>query len=475
LCDLMSKPTIVILGAGLAGLGAAWQLTRRGLAHACVLEQSTDVGGNAGSFELCGIPVDYGSHRLHPVCDPHILDDIRSLVGEDLLTRPRHGRIRLGGRWIHFPLKASDLLANLPWGFRLRIAGDIMRKVIPTASNAKPPSFASILERGLGRTICREFYFPYARKIWGLPPEELSPIQARRRVSAGSLGKMLRKVLTGGERSSGTKGRFFYPRGGFGQIACAMATAAREAGADIRLESAIRAIRLGPPHCIELEQNGPSTSVQADYVWSTIPVHVLPRLVQPAAPNNVLEACRRVRSRAMILIYLVLGQQRFSEYDAHYFPGAETRLTRLSEPKNYSASTDPSDRTVLCGELPCDVVDETWRMSDEELADVVRQSLDRYELPTDAPVLSVTTKRLTHAYPIYRSGYEEHFSVIDQWLGGLDGVLSFGRQGLFAHDNIHHTLAMAYAAADCLDDAGQFDKQRWRKCRVEFDKHVVVD
>ncbi|MHC4631274.1 MAG: protoporphyrinogen/coproporphyrinogen oxidase [Planctomycetota bacterium] len=475
MCDIMSKPTIAILGAGLAGLGAAWQLTRRGIAHACVLEQSIDVGGNAGSFKLCGMPVDYGSHRLHPACNPQVLDDLRALLGEDLLIRPRHGRIRLAGRWIHFPLKVSDLMRNLPWGFRLGIAADIMRKVIPASLNDKPQSFASILEHGLGRTICREFYFPYAEKIWGLPPDELSPIQARRRISAGSLGKILHKVLTGGKNSSGSKGFFFYPRGGFGQIARAMATAADKAGAEIRLGTTIRTIRLGPPHCIELERNGQVTSIQADYVWSTIPINVLLNLIQPTAPNEVLEASGRLRSRAMVLIYLALRQTYFSEYDAHYFPGPEARLTRLSEPKNYGNRFEPSDRTVLCCELPCDVDDETWRMSDNMLADLVRQSLDRNELPINAPVISVTTKRLTHAYPIYRCGYEEYFRMIVQWLDGLEGVLSFGRQGLFAHDNIHHTLAMAYAAVDCLYSAGLFDQQRWSRCRIEFDKHVVVD
>jgi protoporphyrinogen oxidase len=119
--------------------------------------------------------------------------------------------------------------------------------------------------------------------------------------------------------------------------------------------------------------------------------------------------------------------------------------------------------------------DETWRMSDEALAQVVRQSLDRCELPLQARVFGVTTRRQTHAYPLYHHGYEEHFRVVDQWLDGLDGVLSFGRQGLFAHDNIHHALAMAGAAVGCLDDAGRLDQEQWRQRRAEFDKHVVVD
>jgi len=474
---MVKKPHVVILGGGPAGIGAAYQVTKKNLASVTVIEQENDVGGIAGSFNISGINVDYGSHRLHPACDPEILRDLQMLLGNELMERPRHGRIRLRNRWIHFPLKPLDLALKLPFSFSISTAIDLARKNLGFRQKTfDTESFAGVLESGLGRTICREFYFPYVHKLWGLLPEEISPTQAHRRVSANSLKKMLQKILGAvpGFKQPGS-GFFFYPRKGFGQITRAMATAARQAGAEIRLQTAIRAIRLGPPHCIKLEHNGQITSIQADYVWSTIPLHVLPRLVQPAAPSEVLEASRRMRSRAMVLIYFVLGQPRFSEYDAHYFPGPESWLTRLSEPKNYSARTDPSDRTVLCGELPCDVDDETWRMSDEVLAGVVRQSLDRCGLPIGAPVLSVTTRRLAHAYPIYRCGYEECFRVIHQWLSGLDGVLSFGRQGLFAHDNIHHTLAMAYAAASCLQQSASFDSEQWQVHRDEFENYVVED
>ena len=112
-------PRIVILGAGPAGLGAAYRLARRPDTAVTVVERSATVGGNAGSFELAGQPVDYGSHRLHPTCDPEVLGDIRVLLGKDLVDRPRHGRIRLRGRWIHFPLKPVDLALRLPPGFAL--------------------------------------------------------------------------------------------------------------------------------------------------------------------------------------------------------------------------------------------------------------------------------------------------------------------------------------------------------------------
>ena len=179
--------------------------------------------------------------------------------------------------------------------------------------------------------------------------------------------------------------------------------------------------------------------------------------------------------RAMVLIYLVLEQRQWTPYDAHYFPETDIKLTRLSEPKNYSGAGEPSDRTVLCGELPCTVDDDVWNAPDGELANMVRDSLERCGLPIRATVSQVVTKRLPFAYPIYREGYERFFGIQDEWVEGLDCVLTFGRQGLFAHDNTHHALAMAYGAVDCLGDSGEFDKARWSEYRTEFAKHVVED
>ncbi|MBI4718573.1 MAG: FAD-dependent oxidoreductase [Planctomycetes bacterium] len=470
----MSLPTVIILGAGPAGLGAAWRLRREDKAHVTVLEQRDAVGGNAGSFELEGIPVDYGSHRLHPACQPHILADLRALLKDDLLDRPRHGRIRLRGRWIHFPLKPLDLALRLPWSFGLGVARDALAKRFASTPPASD-TFAGVLERGLGRTICRDFYFPYARKIWGLPPEELSPIQARRRVSAGSLARMVRKVLgvVPGLRAPGA-GRFYYPRAGYGQISTVMADEARRLGAELRLGTTVRRIVIGPPHRVETECQGSVSLLDADHVWSTIPVTTLPRLIS-TAPAEAVEAAARLPSRAMILVYLVLGQRQFSEFDAHYFPEATVRLTRLSEPKNYSLRREPEDRTVLCGELPCSVDDPVWTATDDDLGDIVRESLATCGIPVTAPVLRVASRRLPHAYPIYRTGYESWFETLDRWVSGLAGVLSFGRQGLFAHDNTHHALAMAYAAEECLNRNGTFDTARWQTHRAEFATHVVED
>lgn len=475
----MKKAKVVILGAGPAGLGAAWRLREENKAEVVVLEQRDVVGGNAGSFELAGLPVDYGSHRLHPACDPAILRDVRELLGDDLLDRPRHGRIRLLGKWIHFPLKPADLATQLPLSFGTGVAIDTAKKLVRQNGNGNGnghESFASVLEKGLGKTICRDFYFPYARKIWGFEPVELSAIQAKRRVSAGSLGKMAKKVLSlvPGVKREGA-GRFYYPRNGYGEISQQIADRSIHLGADIKLGSTVRKIEVGETKRVTFETGGQVESIEADYIWSTIPITFLIRFAEPAAPQNVIEASEKIEFRAMVLIYLVLETPQFTEFDAHYFPGEDVPITRLSEPKNYSARTEPRDRTVLCAELPCSVGDQYWRMDDEALGELVLGSLETSGLPVRARVAQVVPRRLPHAYPIYKTGYEKHFDAQDRWVDSLDGVLTFGRQGLFAHDNTHHALAMAYGAVDCLTNDGEFDRAKWDRYRTEFEKHVVED
>ena len=467
-------PSFVVLGGGPAGLAAAYKLAQRGWRDVTVLERAGRVGGNAGSFVIDGIPVDFGSHRLHPVTPPGVMADIKALLGDDLLDRPRHGRIRLRGRWVHFPLKPLDLARHLPPSFMAGVMSDVVRKRFARANGE--PTFASILEAGLGRTICRDFYFPYARKIWGLPPEALDPEQAKRRVSSGSIGKMIRRVLgiVPGLRRPGA-GRFFYPRKGYGQISDAYRDAALRAGAAVELGANVTAVVVegGRVARVEVDAAGTMRRYPAAHVLSTIPLTVLARLVRghDAPPRAATDS---LKLRAMVLVYLTLEAERFTEFDAHYFPEAQIRITRLSEPKNYSLTRRPG-RTVLCAELPCAVDGPEWSMSDEELAALVRGDLERAGLGPLPPVAGITVRRLPHAYPLYTRGYREAFDALDRWVAGIDGLVTFGRQGLFAHDNTHHTVGMAYALVESLRADGTLDAAMWGRARKSFESHVVED
>lgn len=468
----MSEPSVLVLGGGPAGVGAAFQLRRLGRARVTLVEQQEVVGGNAGSFEAAGQRLDYGSHRLHSSTDPEILADIRSLIGEDLLDRPRNGRIRLRGKWVRFPLKPADLMRRLDRGFAFGVARDMVRGLMPR-TRAEPDSFAGALMATLGPTICDQFYFPYARKIWGREPEQLSATSAKRRVSAGTFRKLAKRLI----KPPGA-GRFFYPRQGYGQISEAYAQAAAAAGAELLLGWRVVSIApsdgRGGSWQVGIERNGDQRTLAADYVWSTLPIPLVARMMRPMPPATIQDAARNIEYRAMLLVYLHLDIDQFNPTDAHYFPEENVVFSRVSEPKNYAALAEPTGRTTLCAEVPCAVGDELWNMSDHELMQRISADLARVDLSLPRPPVGVHVKRLSHAYPIYARGYEQHFGVLDAWADSLPNFLTYGRQGLFAHDNTHHALFMAYAAAECLSERG-FSKGQWNEYRRIFATHVVED
>ncbi len=476
--DTSARPHVVILGAGPAGVGAAYRLIQKGTARVTVIEQQSKAGGTAGSFELDGVYCDYGSHRLFAKLPTEIMDDLRRLLGPDLYYQVRHGSIRLRGHWIHFPLKPMDLLLRLPKSFTFGVMGDTFRKLLPRR-NSGPQTFATILEQGLGKTICNDFFFPYARKIWGVEPEKLDTMAAQRRVTGSSIGKILRKISSQvpGLKPPGA-GKFYYARKGFGQFTECLADEAQRLGVDFKFGARFLGVDRdedGRIKAVRYQQGGEVFEIPTKILWSTIPISVLVQGVKPEAPREVLESTRSITYRGMILIYIVLEQDRFGKYDAYYFPEESIPVSRLSEPKNFNNATEPRGRTVLCAEVPSDPGRPEWDMSDKELGERLCEWMGRAGLPVTARVSNVITRRLRQAYPIYLQDYATHLSRMDDWIGGVEGLLTFGRQGLFAHDNTHHALPMAYAAADCLSPEGIFDHARWAECREQFKSDAVED
>jgi len=471
-----SLPSIAVLGGGPAGLGAAWRLAKEGKARVELFEAGARLGGNAGSFDANGVHCDFGSHRLHPASDPAILNDIKTLLGEDLLLRPRHGRIRLKGSWIHFPLKPVDLALRLPPLFAASLFIDAATAKL-RAPKVETETFGSVLLGGLGRSMCKNFYFPYMKKLWGLGPDELAPTLAKRRVSGSSLPKLMRKIFSSlpGLKSP-TTGKFYYPRGGFGTICEAIGEAARQSGAAVNLNARIEGVEIADNRIrsVTVRRGEQIERKSVDAVWSTLPLTMLVKGAGEAAPEKVRRAADAIRYRGMILVYIELDADQYTEFDAHYFPELSMPISRLSEPKNYSAAEEPKGRTILCAELPSDPGDKYWSMDDESLGKALYGWLGDCGLPQSAKITHAFTRRLPHAYPVYDRDYEAHFKTLDDWISGIDGLLTFGRQGLFAHDNTHHALAMAYGAADCLD-GGVFNHAKWAHYRQEFLTHVVED
>jgi protoporphyrinogen oxidase len=412
------------------------------------------------------VRVDHGSHRLHRSCPAEILDELRVQLGDDLQLRHRHGRIRLAGRWVAFPPSIGDLTRRLPPSFTARLVRDAVSAPL---REPEADTFADVVRAGHGPTMLDEFYAPYVEKIWGVPAEQLSGELARRRVGARTSGALLQRVLRPAERRA--RASFWYPRRGFGQIPEALAAAAAHAGAAIHCDTEVTGLALrddGATVCAS------DRVLEVDQVWSTLPLPMVARLA--CAPADVLMAANGLRHRAMTLVYLAFDVASISEFDASYFPALDVSASRVSEPKRYrdGAATDPAGRTVLCAEIPCEPEGEVWHMTAEALGVRVRSELATQDLLLPEPS-DVVVRRVRHAYPIYTIGFEESLATTESWALAQRSLLSLGRQGLFAHDNTHHALATAWAAAEALGADGRLDRREWAGARERFAAHVVED
>ena len=460
---------IVVVGAGPAGLMAALGSARSG--HRCtLLEAGPAVGGMAGSFEVAGQRVDYGSHRLHPATPEPFLELFRSLLGSDLQVRPRNGRIRLRERWLGFPLRAGDMLRSLLPSFTLRAGLDTAAGPLRRRAADGSASFESEIVRRFGPTVAREFYVPYSSKLYGVEARRLDRELARRRVSASGAGDVLRRVA----RAARPQGRtFLYPRRGYGQLSEALARAAADAGVELRLRTRVAGLRAADGG---VEVCSDSGVVQADLVLSTMPLPALAEALDPPPSQQTADAISRCRSRAMVLAYLVVDRPRFTPFDAHYFPGPETVVSRLSEPKNYRDGDDPPDRTVLCAEIPCWPGDELWRCADDRIAQLVVEGLGRVGLAVPDPA-AVEVRRLPSVYPVYESATMDARATVGAWIRDLSetAIVTLGRQGLGVLDNLHHVLAMGDAAANAVRADGILDGLAWDRSLEGFARHVVED
>lgn len=443
----------VVIGAGPAGLSVARELQRAGH-EVVVLEASEHVGGMAGWREVAGIRVDLGSHRLHPAMPASLRVELEQLV--ELQVRPRRGRIRMGDRWLPFPLTPGGLLRGMAPATAARA---VLDAALAPARRPRADTYAEVLRAGLGPTIWHGFHEPYARKLWGVDPHDLAGELARRRVTVSSPGPALRHVT----RNLRSKPTFLYPRRGFGAIVEALAE-------EVPVQTGRRVNRLIEHDDRVIVGLSDGRLVTASHVHATLPAWRVASWLglhdEPLGPPPM---------RALVLVYLVLDRRPYTPYDAHYLPDLQVLPTRVSEPTNYRDNPDdPPDRTVLCAEIPCSVGDDVWQAPAEALALRVADDLVRCDLPDPAPV-EVHVERLPSVYPVMTPQALGAVARAERALTLSSRVTVLGRQGLFTMDNSHHVLEMGIAAARAIRPDGTHDRAAWDAARERFRTFVVED
>jgi len=483
----MTGADVLVVGGGPAGLTAALSVARAG--NSVTLVESTDqLGGMSASRTVAGIRVDLGSHRLHPVASDRVERLLQELLGNDLQVRPRNGRLRLLDSWVRFPLSPTDLVRALPPRFAVAAMCDTLtgplRRRRGAADRPNGETFASVVADGLGPTMLDSFYGPYAQKLWGRAPDEIAADVARRRIAASSPSRLLAKVARAAKREPIV---FRYPQLGYGQVTDRLVESCHEAGVTIVTSTRITSIDVSSPTpAVTLASSGgvaaeasaeapgadtTSTSRRWDRVLWSAPLPALITAVQhPPSPAPTVD----IRHRAMVLAYLVFDGQPITSFDAHYLPGLDDAATRVSEPRNYRDGPDPTDRTVLCAEIPCFVGDDTWNSAPADLGERVLDDLHRLGV-TDRRHCDVHAEYLPHVYPVIGPGDVDPIERAQAWGHALPGVTVFGRQGLTVADNLHHVMEMSLAAASRLGDDGVWDHDGWQRDLAMFATHVVED
>ena len=451
------KVDVLVVGGGPSGLAAALGAGRTGRTVE-LIEASPRLGGLAASVSVGGQRVDLGSHRLHPSAMPRVRALLDELLGDDLQERRRNGRLHLAGRWVAFPLRPADVARTVPFGIGARIAADL---VTGPLRRPRDRSYAEYVRAGLGPTALATFHGPMAAKLWGRDPSALSADLARRRIAVNDGGRLLRRVARGARPAGRT---FLYPRLGYGQVVDRLATSAVEAGARLGTGCRVDVLQPGRPVRATLDDG---RRIDAARVLWTAPLDALVGVVA-GAPNVAPQG-----HRGVVLVYLVLDEDRYSEFDAHYVPDADVAFARLSEPKNYRDGPDPAGRTVLCAEVPATVGDAGWEAGDDALAQLVLDGMIRLGLRRPE-VAGVEVVRVPRVYPVLAVDDDARRRAL-AWADDLDGVSVLGRQGLAVADNLHHVIDMALGAVACLGPGGGWDEAGWQAERARFDTFVVDD
>jgi len=444
---------IVVLGAGPAGLAAAWKLSKRGW-DVEVLEANEYVGGLAYTLHRDGYMFDFGPHRFHSA-NTAVLDEITALMGP-LPTRICKTQVYFGDRFYTYPLSAGNLFASLsPWlGLTcfLGFLGTWLRNKVRPAEDT---SFEAWVVNRFGRRLYDVYFGPYTAKVWGRDPSQLAASWAAQRVAVVDLWDLILRTLKlrradNDFHHSPFKAEFFYPERGVGHIYERMAEEVAKAGGTVSLRSRVTQVncRDDRVQSVTVERDGRTDEIAADYVISTIPISPLIRSLSPAAPEDVLAAASQIQFRAMVFLFLELDRPSVTDDHWIYFPDPDTVFNRISEMRNFSDAAAPAGKTSLTVEISCDVGDALWNAPDEEL---YRRSIDGLVAAGLIRADEVTGHfflRTRNAYPTYDLRFEANLGKLAYHLASWPNLVVCGRQGLFRYINQDHAIEMGFCAAE---------------------------
>jgi protoporphyrinogen oxidase len=446
--DSLHNEPVIIIGAGPAGLAAAYELTKK-KRQALVFEKADKVGGIARTETYKDYLFDIGGHRFFTKIE--IINTLwKEILGKDFLKVSRISRIYYRGRFFKYPIEMFDTLRNLGFKESFLIASSYLHARLRPYPEEE--TFEQWVSNRFGRRLFRTFFKTYTEKVWGVPCNKIRADWAAERIKGLSLTAAVANALIGRQKSKSLISEFNYPLLGPGMMWQRFREKIEEGGGRIRLESEVVVLKQEHGRIVSVGYTDGDENVRikkAGHVISSMPMTRLVSLFDPRPPQEVLEAAARLSYRSFLIVVLIVDKKDLFPDQWIYIHSPRVRVGRIQNFKNWSAAMIPdSEKTSLGMEYFCTEGDAIWKTPDDELIDMAAVELSQLNLAGNAEVIDGFVVRQPKAYPMYDEHYRQNLQILKDYLGNIKNLQTIGRNGMHRYNNMDHSMLTGLLSAE---------------------------
>jgi len=421
----MAKQSILILGAGLAGLSAAWHLQRKGL-DCQVFEKENEVGGLCRSKKINGFTFDCDGHLLH-FKHNYTLQLIKHLLGENLVRHKRSAWIYSFGRFSRYPFQV-----NL-YGLPKSIAKDCLLEFIKINHNGIRTngngSFYHWINKTFGKGIARYFMIPYNTKFWTVPLDELTCEWIDGFIPVPTLNQIIGGTIEESKQNLGYNAFFWYPKkGGISEVSQALSS---------QVKNIFKACKINK---IDLKRKeidlGVGRRKRFDFLVSTIPLPDMLYLINKI-PKDIIACFKNLRWNSVFNLNLGIERKLTNSWHWIYFPDKKFSFFRVGFPHNFSTSLVPSDKTSLYIEVSYST---NKPINKNDIVTRIKDDLEEAGILTKADQICVEDiNDIKYAYPIYDNNYYQSRAKILKFLV-QNNIIPCGRYGSWRYMSMEDVI-----------------------------------
>lgn len=442
---MSEKKSVIIIGAGPAGLTAAYELTKKGN-KVTVIESTGSVGGMAKSFELFGQIVDCGPHRFFS-SDKIVNDLFHEVVEDDYTLVNRLTRIYYKNKFFDYPLKLGNVLKNLSPLEIIQILWSYAFQRVFAKKNLD--TFEDWVTDKFGKKLFQMFFKTYSEKLWGIRCDQIDSDWAAQRIKKLSLYEAVKAAIFGnkGNKHKTLVDQFAYPNHGTGEVYEKMARSIIDKGGEILFNKKIKNIEVIDKTVQSLtDENG--IIYTADIVISTMPLTLLLQGMSEI-DQGILELSKKLYFRNTTLVYLEVDSNQLFPDNWIYVHSPEVKHGRITNFRNWCPTINKDkETTILCMEFWSFDHEELWGYSDDQLAELAAKEIRTLNLiQSSSKILNTSVMRIPKCYPVYETGYMENLQPVIDYMKGFKNLYPIGRYGSFKYNNQDHSILMGILIA----------------------------